>query len=394
MATRSPGLEQGASLTTSVVRRVRAWSLPPQPVGLPAGLAPEVAAVATEPAGPRWAEHHTRFALELVADEHSGWAGPISEVGMHLILDDHASGLIGLDTAQPRRLPYRPTTGRHHQGAHARIAASTIELACWDLASKACGRPVTNLLGGMVRPCVPAYASALALDPEHPDAPSAAAAIKAGGYWGQKWPLPKSLIIAGPKAVERTYARLREAAGGDRFMIDAAGRCHMDEAMRLLPVFADLGIEWVEELAPPTSWIWHRLRACDSGVPFAAGEHAVDPAEQVRLLAQGGVDVWQTDPGWCGGLARSLHTVELAADLGLRSFTHGAHLAAAVALAGACCRDKVPAVEYHLTVEPLRQQVYTRPLSVMDGWIEVPQAPGLTESFVLDEDKPRAEVTA
>jgi len=274
------------------------------------------------------------------------------------------------------------------------MAASTIELACWDLASNITGRSVVDLLGGTVRSCVPAYASALALDPEHPDAPSAAATLKASGFWGQKWSLPKRLIAAGPRAVAQTYERLREASDGSRFMIDAAGRCHADEAVRLLPVFADLGVEWVEELALPGSWVWHRLRSLDTGVAFAAGEHAVDPEEQTRLLAQGGVDVWQTDPAWSGGLARSLHTVDLAADLGLRSFTHGAHLAAAVALASACCRDKVPAVEYHLTVEPLRQQIYRRPVNVEDGWIEVRQAPSLTAPFVLDEDRPVAEVTA
>ncbi|WP_367140962.1 MULTISPECIES: enolase C-terminal domain-like protein [Streptomyces] len=375
-----------AAPAATVIRTVRAWQLTPQPAGLPAGLPEPVAAAAGEPpAGPAWAEHRTRFALELVGDGVSGWQAPVGETVLRIIADDLAAGLIGHDAAAPRRLPYRPRTGRHRSGPHARQAVSVVELACWDLASRSSGVSLTGLLGGTVRRAVPAYASALGLDPGHPAAQEAAAWIAEAGFWGQKWPLPKKLIAAGPAAVATVLLPLRQAAGYGPFMVDALGRCRLDEAMRLLPVLADLGITFAEELLPPGSWAWHRLQAAAAGVPLAAGEHAVEEAEQIQLLTGGAVDVWQVDPGWSGGLARSLHTTELAADLGMATFPHGDRLPAALALAGACCRDKIPAVEWHLTLEPLRQQIFPVPVRVEEGMLPVRSALGLAEAPVLPE---------
>ncbi|MFE4054924.1 enolase C-terminal domain-like protein [Streptomyces sp. NPDC059096] len=379
---------------TTVIRAVRAWQLAPQPAGLPQGLPePIAAAVGEPPAGPAWAENRTRFAIEIVGDGVSSWQAPVSETVAQIIADDLAHGLIGHDAAAPRRLAYRKKTGRHRSGPHARQAASTIELACWDLASRAAGVSVTALLGGTIRTAVPAYATALGLDPTHPAAPEAAAWITEAGFWGQKWPLPKQLILAGPKAVAKTLSPLREAGGNGRFMVDALGRCRLDDAMRLLPVLADLDVTFIEDLLPPGTWAWHRLRSAGAGVALAAGEHAVDEAEQVHLLTGDAVDVWQVDPGWSGGLARSLHTTELAADLGMPTFPHGDRLPAALALAGTCCRDKIPAVEWHLTLEPLRQEIFSIPLRTENGMLPVRTAPGLAEPLNLPPGATAMEVT-
>ncbi|OLT36359.1 mandelate racemase [Actinomadura sp. CNU-125] len=377
----------------TVIRAVRVWRLPAQPAGLPPGLPEPVAAAAVHPpAGPAWAEHRTRFALELVGEEISGWHAPVGEAVMRIIVDDVAAGLIGHDTAAPRRLPYRRRTGRHRRGAHARQADSAVELACWDLASRATKASVTELLGGTIRPAVPAYASALGLDPTHAAATDAAAWISDAGFWGQKWPLTKPLILAGPRAVAAALAPLHEAAGPGQLIVDGLGRCRLDEALRLLPVLADLQVAFAEELLPPGSPGWHRLRG--AGVPLAVGEHAVDGVEQVHLLTGGSVDVWQVDPGWAGGLARSLHITDLAADLGMATFPHGNHLLAAVALAGACYRDTIPAVEWHLTLEPLRQQIFSASAQVEGGLLPVRTAPGVIEIPRLPEKAAVLEVTA
>ncbi|MFK0179622.1 enolase C-terminal domain-like protein [Streptomyces xanthochromogenes] len=388
MTVSSLSAARSAAAAGTVIRAVRAWPLAPQSSGLPRDLpGPLAAAAGVRPAGPAWAEHRTRFAIELIGDGVSGWQAPVGETVAQIVADDLAAGLIGHDAAEPRRLAYRRQTGRHRSGAHARRAASAVELACWDLASRAAGMSVTSLLGGTVRPRVPAYASALGLDPAHPAAPEAAAWITGAGFWGQKWPLPRQLIHAGPKAVAKRLGPLREAAGEGQFMVDALGRCRLDDAIRLLPVLADLEVAFAEELLPPGSRGWHRLRAAGVGVALAAGEHAVDEAEQIRLLTEC-VDVWQVDPGWSGGLARTLHTTEVAADLGMATFPHGDRLWAALALAGACCRDKIPAVEWHLTLEPLRQQVFTEPAVIEAGMLASGPADGLAPLPVITDSLP------
>ncbi|MGW8762454.1 enolase C-terminal domain-like protein [Streptomyces sp. NPDC055815] len=365
------GQDSGAM---TVVRAVRVWPVAGQPAGLPEGLPDAIAAVAVAPAGPSWPEHRTRFAIEVVGDGVSGWHAPVGESVARLVVDTLADGLVGHDAAAPRKLVYRQRAGRHQHGAHARQAASAVELACWDLASRASGRTASDLLGGTVRARVPAYASTLGLDPAHPEAVKAAAWIAEQGFWGQKWPLTKELLRQGPRVVGRVLGALREAAGEGRFMVDGLRRCRLDEALTLLPVLADLEVTFAEELLEPGGFAWAQVRSAGVRVPMAAGEHAVDEHEQTRLLAGGVVDVWQTDPGWSGGLARSLHTTEVAADLGMATFPHGDRLWAALALAGACCRDKVPAVEWHLTLEPLRQQVFAEAVVVEAGML--PSAPG------------------
>lgn len=384
--------------TVTVVRAVRVWPVAGQPMGLPEGLPDAVAAVAVAPAGPSWPEHRTRFAIEVVGDGAgddgiSGWHAPVGESVARLVVDTLADGLIGHDAAAPRELAYRPRVGRHLHGAHARQALSAVELACWDLASRASGRSVPELLGGTVRGRVPVYASALGLDPALPEALKAAAWIAEQGFWGQKWPLTKELLRQGPRAVGRVLEALCAAAGEGRFMVDGLRRCRLDEALALLPVLADLEVAFAEELLEPGGFAWSRVRAAGAGVPMAAGEHAVDEHEQMRLLA-GTVDVWQTDPGWSGGLARSLHTTEVAADLGMATFPHGDRLWAALALAGACCRDKIPAVEWHLTLEPLRQQVFTEPAVVEAGTLPSDPGAGLAPLPVTASPLPAWEIVS
>jgi L-rhamnonate dehydratase len=376
----------------TVVRAVQVWPVAAQTAGLPQGLPDALAAVAMAPAGPAWPEHHTRFAIEVVGAGTSGWHAPVGQAVARLVVDELADGLIGHDAAAPRQLRYRPRAGRHQQGAHARQAVSAVELACWDLASRACGRSVPELLGGTVRERVPVYASALGLDPARTEAVKAAEWIAGQGFWGQKWPLTKELLRQGPRAVARVLGALREATGEGRFMVDGLRRCRVDEALALLPVLADLQVTFAEELLEPGGAAWARLRTAGSGIPMAAGEHAVDEHEQIRLLAGGLVDVWQTDPGWSGGLACSLHTTEVAADLGMATFPHGDRLWAALALAGACCRDKVPAVEWHLTVEPLRQQVFTEPAAPAAGMLPSAPGAGLAPLPVTSSPRPSWEV--
>ncbi|MDW6058191.1 hypothetical protein SAZ11_08830 [Streptomyces sp. FXJ1.4098] len=65
---------------------------------------------------PAWAEHRTRFAIELVGDGVSGWQAPVGETVAQMATGDLAAGLIGHDAAARRRLAYRKKTGRHSSG--------------------------------------------------------------------------------------------------------------------------------------------------------------------------------------------------------------------------------------------------------------------------------------
>ncbi|WP_218005816.1 enolase C-terminal domain-like protein [Actinomadura hibisca] len=361
-----------------MIHTVRAHRLVPQPPGLPSGLPAEVAACAVAPAGSAWPEHRTRFVVEVAAGGGSGWHGPVSDPILALIGDVHADGLIGHDALFPRGLTYRRRAGRHLSGSHAAMAAAALELACWDLASRVTGVAVSGLLGGTVRAHVPAYASALGLDPTGAGAAEAAQWIVGAGFWGQKWPLPKTLLAQGLPAITRCLERLRAAVPESRVMVDAHRQVRADQLPALVAVLSELDITWLEEpaLAPgppgcPGS-AFHRT------VAVAGGEHAVEGTDQIRLLTSGEVVVWQPDPSWIG-LSRALFTTDLATGVGAATFPHGGHLPAALHLAAACCRDMIPAVEYHLTLEPLRQAILTDPIIPDQGVLAVRADPGLAD---------------
>jgi L-alanine-DL-glutamate epimerase-like enolase superfamily enzyme len=107
------------------------------------------------------------------------------------------------------------------------------------------------------------------------------------------------------------------------------------------------------------------------GVQLAWGEHAYDLPVQQAALASGLIDVWQPDVGWCGGMSAALGVTRAARQRGIPVYPHGGSLNAGCVLAARCGSESVPAVEYHLTQEPLRQRFSSYPLVPTSGGIHL-----------------------
>ena len=93
----------------------------------------------------------------------SGWCEDGCSA-ISLIIENHLSRLlIGQDAGEIEGLwdrLFRATLPYGRKGV-ALHALSAIDLALWDLAGKAAGKPVYELLGGPVKPDIQVYASAL-----------------------------------------------------------------------------------------------------------------------------------------------------------------------------------------------------------------------------------------
>jgi len=139
--------------------------------------------------------------------------------------DAHGAGGLGQDAGEIEGLwdrLFRATLPYGRKGV-ALHALSAIDLALWDLAGKAAGKPVYELLGGPVKPDIPVYASAL-----HPvGAEKVQAEAKAyveEGYQAMKmrFPYGPGHGIAGMRANEEHVANVRDAVGDDiEIMADA-----------------------------------------------------------------------------------------------------------------------------------------------------------------------------
>ena len=121
----------------------------------------------------------------------SGWCEDGCSA-ISLIIENHLSRLlIGQDAGEIEGLwdrLFRATLPYGRKGV-ALHALSAIDLALWDLAGKAAGKPVYELLGGPVKPDIPVYASAL-----HPVGPekvqAEAKAYVEEGYQAMKMRFP------------------------------------------------------------------------------------------------------------------------------------------------------------------------------------------------------------
>src|SRR6188474_1027760 len=66
--------------------------------------------------------------------------------------------VLGADPFDVERLIGGLIRDQYQGGSTVLTAISAVEVACWDLIGKACGRPVYQLLGGRARDRLPGYA--------------------------------------------------------------------------------------------------------------------------------------------------------------------------------------------------------------------------------------------
>jgi L-alanine-DL-glutamate epimerase-like enolase superfamily enzyme len=101
---------------------------------------------------------------------------PAFAAGARAALDELAQALLGEDPRQPDRVARALEASlRGHP-----YAKSALDMACWDAAGKAAGRPLCELLGGRFGGSVPLYRSIPPADPQ--TMAEAARAHVAGGY--------------------------------------------------------------------------------------------------------------------------------------------------------------------------------------------------------------------
>jgi L-alanine-DL-glutamate epimerase-like enolase superfamily enzyme len=297
----------------------------------------------------------------------------------HAIARGVGEVLVGLDASHVDRiwqLLYRATSyyGRSALALH---VISAIDLALWDLAGKAAGRPVSELLGGRRVDAVPVYASAVM-----PETPEEAATIARGavedGYgafklgWG---PLGRD-----PGLDRELVVAAREAIGPDRdLMIDGGQAYSVKSALRLLESVAEARLYWFEEPLAPEDVAGYRRLADRTTVPIAAGEADAGVGAFAALVRDAAIDVLQPDLARCGGFTVGRQLRELVRGTGTRivphCFSSGVLVTASLHFAAAL--DEPTYSEYSVAASPFVSRILTRPFELRDGRLDVPTGPGL-----------------
>lgn len=248
------------------------------------------------------------------------------------------------------------------------FAISGLDIALWDIAAKAAGKPLHALLGAAAKTSLPAYASLFKyLDSE-------VVAERAGAALDQGYRSIKLHERALPEV-----AAARRAVGPDvPVMLDVNCAWSLEEAVEIAPGLAELGLHWLEEpIWPPEDFKGLATLRRRFGIPIAAGENACTAWQFETMFDSGAVDWCQPSVTKVGGVTEFRAVAALAEARGVALAPHspyfGPGFLATLHLAAANPAE-VPVERFFVVLEA---SLYGDAIDPVNGDLAVPQAPGL-----------------
>ena len=276
-------------------------------------------------------------------------------------------------------------------------ALSAVDIALWDLAGKASGLPVCELLGGRVRSRVAVYATGLYYtEGEFPDRLlDEARGYVDAGFAGMK------TKVGGLSLEEdiRRVAAIREAIGPDvKLMVDANHAYNASTASRIGRWLAELDVFWFEEPVNPRDIDGLLSVKADLPMAIAGGENLRTRFDFRDHLTRRAFDIVQPDVAHCGGLTEMQRIAAMANASGILVCPHvwgsSIMIAASLHLAAtlpACppARNpqpyvQEPVMEFDQTPSAIRDELCTTVFEARDGYVDVPTGPGL--GIEVDEE--------
>jgi L-alanine-DL-glutamate epimerase-like enolase superfamily enzyme len=263
-------------------------------------------------------------------------------------------------------------------------AMSAVDMALWDLKGKRFGEPIHQLLGGKQHDSIQAYASIL-FGKDGDETRAIARRWMKNGYQAVKFgwePMGES------EQLDIELVRgAREGAGNATVLIDAGCVWDARTALRRAQSFAQFNIGWLEEPLRPDDvdgYAWLRDR---SPVPIAAGEAECGRESFRPFIDRRALDVYQVDLSRCG-FSDANYIKQRVQEIGARLCNHcyTSPITVAACLHWLCtCRDAF-IFEDCVDDSPMRHELTVEPMEAVNGWMTVPDRPGLgvtlNENFV------------
>jgi L-alanine-DL-glutamate epimerase-like enolase superfamily enzyme len=274
-------------------------------------------------------------------------------------------------------------------------AVSGIEMALCDIAGKALGTPVYNLLGGAFRNRVRVYLDRSGVaDPTDDNAwRKLAERVRSEGFTDLKfdaeWVAPELSRdpwnrSIGRDQIHKTVERLalvRDVVGADiEIALDGHMSYDVDSAVRLARALEPIGLSWFEDPIPILDVDGlARVREA-SRIPICAGEMFV--TEQFRtFIDRGALDIAHPDVLFVGGLHEARTVADLADlhSIPLALHNNGSALTSIGAAHVAASSPNFIALEYHFYDAPWIGRVIRREGHELfeGGHVVLSDAPGL-----------------
>jgi L-alanine-DL-glutamate epimerase-like enolase superfamily enzyme len=314
--------------------------------------------------------------IKLQESGETGWYGPVNnDVGRYVssVLADVVTHESSTEHERLYRALRRTTTT--DTTAVASWAVGAVDCAAWDLHGQLAQASVAELLTVSPLHAVPLYASWLSLDVTRSSGLAPVAQIGRSGWQFTKWGLRRDAANARRVEASRLAATVQAVARavGGTAAFDAVFTWDEDLADLVVDCFDPADLLWLEDPLPDYGVDAYASLA--SRTPLAIGERLLmNESGQTLLNLQ--PRALTIDVLACGGITRSVELVRAAHALGVPVHPHGRSFVPALHLAAAF-PGAIPAVEYRLQWEPVRQQAYAQSWIPEQGAITVPRSPGL-----------------
>jgi galactonate dehydratase len=271
-------------------------------------------------------------------------------------------------------------------------AIAALEMACVDITGKLYSIPAYQLFGGKVRDKIKIYTNGWCSWAKTPEdfAVCAKKAVDRGAR-ALKWDFfGESYLTITPEAMDRAIrvmAAVREAVGPSvDLLIEAHGRFNIHTALKVAKEMAPYNPYFMEE--PVLTDVvedtveMHKY----SPVPVASGERLFGKSMFRELIHKNGVDYVQPDVLHVGGMneLKKIAVMAEAQNIQVAPHNPGGPIATAATVHVCATVPNFESLEMLRDV-PYRGEISTEKLVVEDGYLVVPDTPGLGIDIVPEE---------
>ena len=343
-----------------------------------------------------WVGARSATLVEITTEEGvTGWgeafcqgleAPQISAAAVNGAFADMLLGENALDTERLWFAMYNRSRDFGRKGA-VMAAISGIDTALWDIAGKAAQVPVWRLLGGAFRREVEPYATGFYRIKGQGEKKRLVDEAKSHRERGFKF-MKVKLGFGIRDDIEVITAIHRALEGkGVTLMVDVNHAYGRAEALHLGQAMSELGLRWFEEPVVPEDVEGYAFLRQRLDMAIAGGENEHGLYGFNTLIRAGAIDVAQPDIGSCGGItgARHITTIAMAAGVEINPHVWGTAVAQAASLHWIAAIPDVhhslfarqPILEYDQSAHPFREDLTTKPMTMKNGMVAIPDTPGL-----------------
>ncbi|MBM3668856.1 MAG: mandelate racemase/muconate lactonizing enzyme family protein [Actinobacteria bacterium] len=285
-----------------------------------------------------------------------------------------------------------------YRGGLMNFALSAIDIALWDLRGHVTGLSLSTMIGR--RPDLDprgmrALASTHVFDADLDYEVDRHARYVGEGYLGVKIGMGKKGDARLGYDVKRDIKfvdDLRAACGSEAWIMMDRGQSlvwTLDDTIRRVQAWQEADLKWVEEPFEP--WEFDKLRVLrnHSTCLIAGGEREWDARGFEEALAPGVLDVVGCDVGRVGGITGALQVIRLVEQRDVwfnsHAWSSAINTAASIALSASTKRCLIQ--ELKPDPNPMQDEIVRIPFRAVDGWIAIPDSPGL--GITVDDDAVR-----